>query len=222
MRKLFFIISLFSSLLGWSQLPKSDFYLIGRYGIGMGMSEYNYNSTVNGSFSDAPKTIKLDMGSGLIPELGLGINLKRNLYVEYSISYFFNNSFFKTSGSTQGYSFNRFSFNLNGKYFVEINSKIALDFSIGGSYYIPNELTIQMYGIEEKIKYIGNVGMQVGFGGSFILKQFLLNGGIRYRYESYSKKTNQPLPPDFNEINPHLEFISSNGIDVVFSVIYHF
>ena len=222
MRKIIFIIGIISPLLGWSQLPKSDFYIIGRYAIGMGMSEYNYNSTLNGSASDSPKSIQLDMGSGLIPEIGLGINLKRNLFVEYSLCYFINNSFFETNTGTQGYSFNRFNFSLSGKYFVEINQKIALDFSVGGSYYIPNELTINMYGIEEKIKYIGNVGMQAGFGGSYILNQFLLNGGLRYRYESYSKKTNQSLPPDFNEINPHLEFISSNGIDVVFSVIYHF
>jgi hypothetical protein len=226
MQKTIIILLITIPSLGFSQFGVSEYYLSAKFGLGMGMNSYTYQSVQNGTSQDHPKFIQLDLGSGFAPEIALGLKLTRDVYVETSVSYVLNTNFYMTkSGSEnieQGYSFNRFNIKLNGKYYVEINQTFMLDFSAGISYSIPEELIVKI-GLEtEQIHYAGSVGFQAAFGGNYVVHDITFSGGIRYRLERFSIKPNQDLPLDFKTINPSFSNISSSGIDVLLGAQYNF
>lgn len=226
MQKLLFIFIFFIPALGFSQFGVSEFYLAPRFGIGMGMNSYSYHSSVGGTVTDQPKFIQMELGNGISPELALGLKLTRDIYVESSVGYVMNKDFYQTklAGETveQGYSFNRFNLQINGKYFVQVNEKFFLDFFGGIAYSIPEDLIVKIGGQTETIRYAGSTGMQLGFGGDYVLGNVSLHGGIRYRLERFTIKPNQKLPVDFTTLNSNFDTISSSGIDVIFSVQYNF
>ena len=210
----------------FSQFNHSEFYATARMAFGMGMNSYTYQTVLDGSSIEQPKTVQLDLGSGLSPELALGFKLTDYVYVETSLSYTLNQDFYTTGSGNQtneqGYSFKRFNIQLNGKYFEEISETFLLDFSGGLAFSMPQELLVKVSGTTESIDYAGNVGLQAGFGANYILNHFNFNGGIRYRLERFTIKPNQDLPLSFDEVNPNFKQINSSGIDVVLAVQYNF
>jgi hypothetical protein len=113
-------------------------------------------------------------------------------------------------------------FSFNGKYYVEVSETFLLDFSAGITYRVPKNLEVKISGIEESVEYGGSMGGQLAFGGNYVFDKVALNAGIRYRYETYYLKSKQQLPDNFIALNPQFEKVNSNGIDVVFSVMYLF
>ncbi|MFT6324217.1 MAG: hypothetical protein ACJAWO_001779, partial [Halieaceae bacterium] len=163
---------------------------------------------------------------GIIPELGFGFKLVENIYVETSVSYAKTTDFYTTTGvngiNEQGYSFNRYVIQLNGKYFVPINKRFVMDFNGGASFSMPQELIVKMSGYTEVIKYSGSNGLQVGFAGVYLLGNVSFSGGLRYRLERFTRKQGQDVPANFDVLNPNFDKISSSGVDVAFSFFYNF
>tara|TARA_R110002050_G_scaffold245367_1_gene382951 strand:- start:12457 stop:13137 length:681 start_codon:yes stop_codon:yes gene_type:complete len=226
MQKLLTILLISFPLIGFSQFGVSEYYLAPRFGIGMGMNSYSYFSSVNGTITDEPIFVQMELGNGMSPEVALGFKLIKDVYVETSLGYVIHKDFYSTQsgGQTvqQGYSFNRFNLQLNGKYYVPINDKFILDFFGGIAYSIPKDLIVKIGGKTEIIRYAGSTGMQFGFGGDYVLGDISLHGGIRYRLERFTIKPNQKLPTDFSFLNPGFDNISSSGIDLIFSVQFNF
>ena len=226
MRHCFTILIFLTSITGVAQFKHSEFYAVTRFAFGMGMNSYTYRSELEGNMVDIPRAIQIELGKGLIPEIGLGFKLTKNVYVETSISYSRTSNFYTTKGvngiNEQGYSFNRYAIQLNGKYFVPVTEKFLLGFNGGGSFSMPKELVVKMSGYIESIKYAGSNGLQAGFTGNYILGIVSFSGGIRYRLERFTIKPHQDLPNNFKAINPNFNKINSSGIDLVFSVLFHF
>jgi hypothetical protein len=226
MKAFFAGILLMLPILGFSQFKHSEFYLAGRFGIGMGMNSYTYFSDLDGTASKLPSSIQIELGSGLIPEIGVGLKVADFFYFETSVTFAKTNNFYtaKTPNgeSEQGYSFNRYAIQLNAKYFVPVNEKFVMDFYGGLSITIPQELVIKIGGYTEVLRYGGSNGMQGGFAGNYIMGPVTASFGIRYRLERFTLKEKQTLPNDFKILNPSFDKISSSGIDVLFTVIYNF
>ena len=226
MKRIITILLFSVPILVFSQFGVSEFYVTGNLGVGMGMNSYTYQTIEEGASQDHPKFVQLDLGSGFAPELGLGLKLTRDVYVETSVSYIINQDFyFAKSGKKtieQGFSFNRFTIQLNGKYYVEVNKSFLLDFLGGISYSIPEELHVKVGAADEFIQYAGSVGFQGGFGGNYVVDVVTFRAGIRYRLERFTIKPKQKLPMDFDKINPNFQNISSSGIDLVFGIQYNF
>jgi hypothetical protein len=226
MRSIIIGVLLLFPTLGFTQFEHSEFYLVGRYGFGMGMNSYTYFSNLEGTSGSTPSTIPIDLGSGMIPEIGVGLKITDFFYFESSVFYSKSEDFYSTTssaGSTeQGYSFNRYAILLNAKYYVPVNEKFVMDFYGGMSITIPEELIVKMGGYTETIRYSGSNGVQTGFAGNYIFGSVAASLGIRYRLERFTIKDNQELPNDFETLNPSFEKISSSGIDVVISVLYNF
>lgn len=212
--------------IGFSQFGVSEFYVSGNVSLGMGMNSYTYESVLEGTALDPPKFIQLDLGSGIAPELVLGLKLTYGIYVEASVGYIINQDFyFAQSGKQsieQGYSFNRFNLQLNGKHYVEVNEQFLLDFSAGISYSIPEELVVKIGGETETINYAGSIGFQGAFGGDYTVDVVTFKAGIRYRLERFTIKPRQDLPMNFESINANFQNISSSGIDIVLGIQYNF
>ncbi|MGB0390429.1 MAG: hypothetical protein ACPGRC_05580 [Salibacteraceae bacterium] len=226
MKSIIIAILLIFPAIGYSQFGHSEFYLVGRFGFGMGMNSYTYFSNLEGTSGSLPTSIQIDLGSGMIPEVGVGLKLTDFFYFESSVFYTKSEDFYSTTSSTgtttQGYSFNRYAILLNGKYYVPVNEKFVMDFFGGMSITIPQELIVKIGGFMESINYSGSNGLQAGFSGNYILGSVSTSFGIRYRLERFTIKENQDLPVDFETLNPSFEKISSSGIDVVFSIQYNF
>ena len=226
MTRIFITVLLVIPTLGFSQFNQSEFYATARMAFGMGMNSYTYRTVLDGASVEQPKTVQLDLGSGMSPEIALGFKLTDYVYIETSLSYTLNQDFYTTHSGNQtneqGYSFKRFNIQLNGKYFEEITESFLLDFSGGMAFSMPQELLVKVSGTTESIDYAGGVGIQAGFGANYRVSDFNFNGGIRYRLERFTIKPNQNLPQSFNGINPNFDQISSSGIDVVFAVQYNF
>ena len=209
-----------------AQFEHSEFYAVGRFGIGMGMNSYSYFSELEGSSIAVPSSIQIDLGSGFIPELGLGLKIDEFIYVETSVSFAKTEDFYMAlSGGNevlQGYSFNRYAIQLNGKYYVPVNKLFVMDFNAGLSVTIPEQLVVKMKGYTEIINYAGSNGLQAGFAGNYINGALTGSAGIRYRLERFTLKQNQDLPENFETLNPSFSKISSSGIDLVFSILYNF
>jgi hypothetical protein len=213
-------------LIAFTQFGTSEFYTIAKIGFGMGMNSYTYNTVINSSSSDEVKSLQIDLGKGISPEVGLGLKLSNYIYLETSLSYTLNKEFYNTQYNgqvyQQGYSFNRFNFQLNGKYFVEVNPNFLLDFNAGILYSIPDDLIIKLNGNTESISYAGSTGLLAGFGCNYIVRDFNFKAGIRYRFERFNIKPKQNLPDHFNTLNSNFDQISSNGIDVLLAIQYNF
>ena len=219
----FFLVVSFSAS---AQFKHSEFYAVGRFSFGMAMNSYTYQSELEGTSTDIPRTLQIELGSGIIPELGFGFKLVKNIYVESSLSYAKTSDFYTTQGANgpneQGYSFNRYAIQINGKYFVPINEKFVMEFNGGASLSMPQELIVKMSGYTEIIQYSGSNGLQGGFSGVYLLGDVSLSGGLRYRLERFTIKADQDLPDNFETLNSNFNKISSSGIDVAFSVFYNF
>lgn len=226
MRQTILLLLFVIPLTVFSQFNDDEFYVFTKFGVGMAMSQYSYAYYPNTTTQDAPNTLKIPVGSGYVPEISLGFKLIKGFYFESSVSYVFNQDYYDTPNGnqtlTQGYSFNRLCFGFNGKYFVEISDVFLLDFSAGITYRIPQNLQVTVSNVEQTMQYEGSLGGQLGFGGSYVFNKLVLNGGIRYRYETYYLKTKQALPQDFLILNSQFEKIEANGIDVVISAFYNF
>ena len=209
-----------------AQFKHSEVYGIFKFGIGMGMNNYTYFSNLDGNQADSPKNLQIELGSGLIPEIGIGLQLADMVYVEASVSYSNTQDFYdsKSGGQvyTQGYSFKRYAILLGGKYYVPVNEKLIMDFNGGFSYSLPQDLIVKMTGYTESIKYAGTNGLQLGFAANYVLGSVSFSGGLRYRFEGFEIKPNQQLPNDFEALNPNFNKISSAGIDVLFGLQYNF
>ena len=226
MRKFVLIAILILSFEANAQFGHSEMYLLGRFSIGMGMNSYTYQSELEGTSSDVPRSIQIELGSGLIPEVGIGLKLYRDFYVESSLSYAKTTDFYTTQGvngpNEQGYSFNRYAIQLNGKYYIAVNEKFVMDFNGGMSFTMPQELQVKISGFSEAIQYSGSNGLQAGFAGNYVLSKVSFSAGIRYRLERFTLKENQDLPLNFESLNPNFEKISSSGIDLAFSAQFNF
>ncbi len=214
------------SYASFGQFKHSEFYGVAKFSIGMGMNSYTYQSVLEGTSADVPQSMQIDLGTGFIPEFGLGFKVSDFFYVETSLFFSKTQNFYSTQAAglvlEEGYSFNRSAILLNGKYYVPVNKKFVMDFFMGVSYSMPQELTVQMSGYSEVINYAGSNGFQGGFAGNFILGAVSISGGLRYRLERFSIKPNQVLPQDFEIMNPSFDRISSSGIDLIFSCQYNF
>ncbi|UTW68104.1 outer membrane beta-barrel protein [bacterium SCSIO 12643] len=210
----------------FAQFGTSEFYAVTKIGFGMGMNSYTYNTVLNNSLSDGTKSLQIELGKGFSPEVGLGLKLTNLVYLETSLSYTINKEFYNTQYSgqiqEQGYSFNRFNFHLNGKYFVEVNPTFLLDFNAGLLYSIPNDLIIKLNNETHRINYAGTTGIQAGFGATYVVNNFNFKAGIRYRIERFNIKPKQNLPYYFEYLNSNFNQINSNGIDILLAVRYHF
>lgn len=226
MRSIFTGILFLISLGVFSQFNHSEFYMVGRFGLGMGMNSYTYFSNLDGTTGSNPVSLQLELGSGLIPEIGFGFKMADQFYFESSLFYSKSEDFYSTISSygenEQGFSFNRYAILLNGKYYVAVNEKFVMDFYAGMSITIPQDLIVKIGGTTEVIKYSGSNGLQTGFSGNYVMGALSGSAGIRYRLERFTIEENQDLPSDFLELNPSFDKISSSGIDIVFSVQYNF
>ena len=210
----------------FAQFGISEYYVSANSSLSIGMNNYTYLSSLNGQSSEKPTFIQLELGSGMSTELALGLKITKNFYAETSVIYMFNRDFYNVNSGNQtieqGYSFNRFNIQLNGKHYVEISEALLLDFSIGVAYSIPDELIVKISSEIETIKYSGTAGFQAGFGFNYLMQSWCLHGGLRYRLERFAMKANQDLPDQFKTLNPNLENISSSGIDLLIGVQYNF
>ena len=70
-----------------AQFNVSEFYAVGRFSFGMGMNSYTYKSELGGRAPHLPKSLQIELGSGLIPEIGVGFKIASGFYVETSVFY---------------------------------------------------------------------------------------------------------------------------------------
>lgn len=209
-----------------AQFGVSEYYVSANSSFSIGMNNYTYLSTLDGQNAENPQFIQLELGSGISAELALGLKLTKYFYAETSLIYMRNQDFYtvNSGGNTvdQGFSFNRFNIQLNGKFFEEISQKLLLDFSMGVAYSIPDELIVKIGTETESIKYAGSAGFQAGFGFNYRIESVSIHGGLRYRLERFTIKSNQGLPDQFKVINADFGNISSSGIDILIGVQYNF
>ncbi len=224
--KYLLLIFVLVSFENFAQFGHSEFYAVGKFGFGMGMNSYTYNSNLNGTSMDLPRSIQIELGTGSIPEIGIGLKITEAVYVEASVSYSFTQDFYKSGSGNeifeQGYSFHRYAILIGGKYYVPVSEKFVMDFNGGFSYSLPEDLIVKMSGYTESIKYAGTNGLQFGFSGNYRVGVVSFSGGLRYRFEGFSIKPHQQLPDDFESLNPNFQKISSTGIDVLFGAQYNF
>lgn len=217
------LILFFVPLLGFSQFGTKELYGYSRVAIGVGLTDINYSTNLHGNSISSPQTVKANIGGGITTEVGLGLKLLNNFYIEPFVSYMFSSTRYKQQNeSILKFSSNRFNIGVNGKYFVTINSNSNLEFYGGTSYRIPQDMIVQTIYGEERITYSSNIGIHGGFGGNYIKGNFVFNMGLRYRYEKYLLNKAKGVPLYFNLINPNLNDLKISGIDIVFSVMYNF
>lgn len=225
-RNYLILIFVFISTNIFAQFGHSEFYAVSKFGFGMGMNSYTYNSSLDGTSSDIPKSIQIELGTGSIPEIGVGLKLMESVYVEVAVSYSHTQDFYAIQSSNetkeQGYSFHRYAILIGGKYYVPVNENFVMDFNAGFSYSLPQELVVKMSGYTESIKYAGTNGLQFGFAANYRVGAVSFSGGLRYRFEGFSIKPHQQLPDDFETLNPSFQKISSTGIDIIFGAQYNF
>lgn len=227
MKYLIYILIVLSPLTGYSQFIDKELYIYSRVGIGVGLTNFDYSSVLEGKALSVPKKIKVNMGGGLTTEIGIGLKMLEYFYLEPFVSYMYSRSKYKVDNGTEEYissfSSNRFNIGINGKYFVYISPEMNFELHAGTSYRIPQDIIVETNFGEERIIYSSAVGVHCGFGGNYIHNDFVFNGGLRYRYEKYVLRNNQNnLPMNFANINPHLESLKVGGIDIIFSVMYNF
>lgn len=216
---LFFLIP----LAGFSQFDTKELYIYSRIGFGVGFTDINYRTVLGGNEQGTPRSVKANIGGGLTTEMGLGLKMFNNVYLEPFVSYMFSTSKYTNVG-TQVYkvSTNRFNIGISGKYFVTINSKMNLELYGGTSYRVPQDMVVETEFGDESVTFNSNLGVHGGFGTNYKKGNFALNAGLRYRFESYQLNSNQDLPMQFEQINPELTDLKIRGVDIVFSVVYNF
>jgi len=209
-------------VIGFSQFDTKELYIYSRVGVGIGFSEINYRTVLDGNEIGEPKSVRANIGEGLTTEMGLGFKIVDNVYVEPFISYMFSKTNYTNVGS-QVYkmSINRFSLGISGKYFVYINPEMNIELYGGTSYRVPEDMVVETVYGSENISFNSNVGVHGGFGGNYVKGDFVFNAGLRYRFEKYKLNTNRTLPLLFSEINPELTELNIKGVDIVFSVMYN-
>ena len=226
MKSIFHILLFLFPFFSFSQFGNKELYVYSRLGLGMGLTDIHYTSTIQGNSADIPRTVAANIGGGVITEIGMGMKLTRNLYCEPFVSYMHSEKNYTiVEGSTDyisSFSSNRFNIGLNAKYYVPINPNLFLDVYVGTSYRIPQDIVVETEAGEERIVYTSSAGMHWGFGGNYTYGDFVFSSGLRYRYENYKINVNRNLPQKFLELNPYLSDLNILGVDITFSVAYNF
>ena len=226
MKLLFKLLLLSLPISGFSQFTDKELYTYSRVGIGVGLTDINYSTVLNGNSGSNPQSVKLSIGGGFTTEIGLGLKIVNNFYLEPFVSYMFSSSNFQKKGQNTNitsFSSNRFNIGISGKYFIDVSSNMNLELYGGTSYRIPQDIVIDTDFGEERVVYSSALGLHGGFGGNYLHKKFVFNAGLRYRFEKYVLNTKQnKLPVLFEEINPKLDNLKITGIDIILSVMYNF
>jgi len=223
MKLIHLILFAFIPFFGFSQFGTHELYGYSRIGIGVGLTDINYSSNLNGNSINSPQTVKANIGGGFTTEIGLGLKVLEKFYIEPFVSYMFSTTRYHNEGQTiNKFSSNRFNIGINGKYFVYINPEMNFELYGGTSYRVPQDMVIETSYGDERITYSSNVGVHAGFGFNYLMGDFVFNAGMRYRYEKYKLNTARGVPLYFNLINPDLNDLKISGIDIIFSVMYNF
>jgi len=226
MKNLLFSLLILLPSLAFSQFGDKEMYGYSRVGVGFSMRDIYYTSVLEGLALESPVSTPLKLGSGISPEIGIGLMVIRRFFVEANIAYMTLNKNVNYSDQATnyiyGYSFNRTSVGVNGVYLVDVEPSFVLDFSIGFDAVFPHDLVIITSQGEDRIKYQATAEVHAGFGGSFVRNNLVYGMGLRYRYEAFKTSANQGYPMNFISNNKFFEHLKIKGIDIVFTVKYLF
>lgn len=200
-----------------AQLAKTEHYAVLQFAYCNGTEEQTFNWQQGGE----TKSLKLDLGTAIAFETGLGFRLIDSFFSEATVSYFINNSLAPVNDNgviyDQGFTFNRLAFNLKGNYILAISENTSLNFKAGFSYYLPQDCIIYFNNQQKVLKYSQNLAPFVGFGFNIEKNWFVTQIGLRYKAESHYL-TNHGL----NSIDESLHRPNFNSIDVGVSVMILF
>lgn len=225
-KKILFSLLVALPLIVFSQFGDNEMYGYSRIGAGFSMRDIYYTSVLEGEAIENPVSAPLKLGSGVSPEIGVGLMVLRRFFVEGNFAYVSLNKNVKQSEQAinyiSGYHFNRTSVGVNGVYLIEVDPSFVLDFNAGIDAVFPHDLVVYTSQGEERIKYQATAEVHAGFGGNFVYHNFVFGMGLRYRYEAYKTSANQNFPLNFYLYNKDFRHMEVKGIDIVFTVKYLF
>ena len=226
MKKLILICLFLVPGLLFSQFGDRELYGYTRVGISFGMRDFMYTSNIEGLSMDYPVSIPLKLGSGITPEVGIGLMIVKHFFIEANVGITVVNKNGYQPENTEfyieSYRFNRTNIGFNGIYLIDVEDNFNIELNVGLSAVLPEDLTVITSRNIETVRYSTTIGLQTGFALNYLIKDFSFGGGLNYRVENFKTKYGQKYPSEFYHLNPNMYTIKVSSFIITLSAKYLF
>lgn len=215
-RYLTLVPAILFSLVCYAQFGGDDQYLrlSGGFGSGSGKTEIVWLNQIN------PTTFSISPGSHFSGEIAYGKSLYQNFYGELALSYLYSPENGELNGLPFGQlftpNFTRIGLGFTFKYsFPIVDEKLALAPTLGFSVLFAGSAKFESY----EIKYNSGFGFQPGLEVQWKLsRKFLLNGGVKYRFENYGLSTFSH--GEITELSDEAKRLNANGVQLHIGIAF--